>query len=138
MEQKNVDLREILEQIEMEKKIIKDNVTANVDAVLLPALLKLKSQHQSVDSKYIKILQNNLEELASSFASRLTRMESKLAPREIEICNLIKNGLTSKEIADLLNIDQRTVDGHRNNIRKKLGISHKDINLTVYLQTLNQ
>jgi DNA-binding CsgD family transcriptional regulator len=55
---------------------------------------------------------------------------------QIEICNMIKNGITSKEIASLLNISLGTTERHRNNIRKKLDIVNKDINLSSVLRSL--
>jgi DNA-binding CsgD family transcriptional regulator len=59
-----------------------------------------------------------------------------LTPREIEICNMVKSDITSKEISKLLNISPQTIVKHRKNIRKKLGISNKNINLTSFLHEL--
>ncbi|MHC4453627.1 MAG: helix-turn-helix transcriptional regulator [Planctomycetota bacterium] len=59
----------------------------------------------------------------------------RFTAKEIEVCNMIKNGLTSKEIASLLNISFLTIEKHRVNIRRKLGIINKDINLTSFLKT---
>jgi DNA-binding CsgD family transcriptional regulator len=56
-----------------------------------------------------------------------------LTPAEIQITNFIKEGLTSKEIADILNVAEKTVEIHRYNIRMKLGIKNKKINLRSHL-----
>ncbi|MCK5595638.1 LuxR family transcriptional regulator, partial [bacterium] len=40
------------------------------------------------------------------------------------------------EISALLNISYQTVEKHRKNIRHKMGISKKDINLISFLQTI--
>jgi DNA-binding CsgD family transcriptional regulator len=58
---------------------------------------------------------------------------SHFTPTEIQIANLIKNGKTSKEIANMLNIGTATVHSHRNDIRSKLGLSNKKVNLRSYL-----
>ena len=134
LEQKNIALSEILGQIELEKKQIKDNVIANAENLLLPIIQKLRLTGES--RKYVQLLRKNLQELTSSFGTRLTEKEAKLTSREVEICNMVKNGLTSKEIANLLNISLGTTERHRNNIRKKLHIVNKDINLSSYLNTL--
>ncbi|MHC4268935.1 MAG: LuxR C-terminal-related transcriptional regulator, partial [Planctomycetota bacterium] len=42
----------------------------------------------------------------------------RFTAKEIEVCNMIKNGLTSKEIASLLNISFLTIEKHRVNIRR--------------------
>lgn len=47
-----------------------------------------------------------------------------LSLREIEIIKLIKEGLSSKEIAQQMNISTRTAEVHRHNILKKLGLKN--------------
>jgi len=59
-----------------------------------------------------------------------------LTPKEIEIINFIKQGKTVKEIADVLCLSTRTIETHRNNIRSKLGIKNKKVNLTTYLLSI--
>lgn len=48
----------------------------------------------------------------------------KLSLREIEIIRLIKEGLSSKEIANSLHISVRTAEVHRHNILKKLHLKN--------------
>ncbi len=136
LERKNIALREVLDQIEVEKKEIKDDLIANIDNLIFPILRKLKSAEPKSHSKYINLLERNLEGMASSFGRKISQASLKLTPREIEISNMIKNGLTSKEIAGLLHISIRTVSLHRQNIRGKCRISNQKINLVTFLQSL--
>ena len=136
IQQKNAALKEILAQIEIEKKNIKDDVSLNVEEVLLPALRKLRRKGSVLDRKYLDVLEQNLKNLTSSFGRNVSQKKFKLSPREIEIANLIKQGVSSKEICSMLNLSFKTVETHRNNIRRKLDILNKGINLTTYLQTL--
>lgn len=133
LEQKNIALRELLEHVEIEKKIIKEQVHANVENLLLPILKKVKMKNG--DDKYLELLEHNLKDLTSSFGMKITDVHLRLSPREIEICNMIRSGFTSKEIAKALDITYKTAEKHRNNIRKKLGIVKKDINLVTFLQS---
>ncbi|MHC4269685.1 MAG: PAS domain S-box protein [Planctomycetota bacterium] len=133
LEKKNIALSEILGQLEIEKKQIKDNVVANAENLILPIIQKLRLTGE--ECKYVQLLQKNLEELVSSFGSRLIENAVKLTTREIEICNMVKNGLTNKEIARLLIISLGTTKRHRNNIRKKLGIINTDMNLASFLNS---
>jgi len=132
LQQKNIDLKDILIQVEAEKKRAQTDILNNVESVLLPLLKKMRLKGEA--RKYIKILQDGLENLVSPFGSKITDKKYHLTPREIEICNMIKNGLSGKEIARLLNIAFQTVEMHRKNIRRKLGLSNKRINLTTFLQ----
>jgi len=132
LEQKNIALGEVIAQIEVEKRRIKEDIETNINIVVSPILEKLKIEKSS--AKYVDMLKYHLGRLTSSFGSKITKKIFKLTPREIEVCNLVKGGLTSKDISNLLNISYRTIEKHRKNIRHKLGISNKRINLTSFLR----
>ena len=134
LEEKNIALREIIAQIEMEKRRMHEDIMTNVSAVVAPILENL-SQHEE-SRIYVGLLKHHLERLTSSFGSRITDKAIGLTPREIELCNMIKGGLSTKDISKLLNISLTTVERHRKNIRKKLNITNKSVNLAGYLQRL--
>lgn len=134
LERKNITLREMMEQIDIEKRKIQEDIAINVEKTLLPILSKLKVDEDSV--RYMDLLKHYLEELASSFGRKITEKSLNLTPKEIEICNMIKGGLTSKDICNILFISDLTVEKHRRNIRRKLGLSNKKINLASYLHNL--
>lgn len=46
-----------------------------------------------------------------------------LTAREVEILDLVVRGRRSKDIADVLNLSARTIDKHRENLMKKLGVN---------------
>ncbi|NQT63949.1 MAG: PAS domain S-box protein [Candidatus Marinimicrobia bacterium] len=134
--QKNAALREIVRQLEQEKNRIEERVFGNVDRLLIPAILNLKKHRTSFEVKYLEMIESGLKELVSPFGEKLSTKMYNLTSRETEICNLIKNGFSSKEIGQHLNISYRTVQTQRNKIRKKLNILHRDVNLRTYLQSL--
>lgn len=136
LEQKNAALREILEQIEIEKQLIKNDVVSNVDNLLFPIIQKLKAELTGIRKKYVELLESNLEELASSFGRKISQSNLRLTSREIEICNMIKNGLTTKDIARILNVSIHTINSHRNNIRRKVNINNEKINLVAFLKSM--
>jgi DNA-binding CsgD family transcriptional regulator len=82
------------------------------------------------------MLEKNLENLTSSFGKKVTDKKFKLTPKEIELCNMIRSDFTNKDIAGHLNLSVQTVEKHRKNIRHKLGITSKKVNLSTYLQHL--
>ena len=133
LNEKNIALKEILTHLQEEKMKLKQEIARNVDQVLMPALNKMINEDGSVNKVYYDLLKKSLQELAYSTGGIL-HTYSKLSPREVEVCSLIKNGATSKEIARTLNISLVTVNKHRERIRKKLVISNKNINLTSYLK----
>ena len=85
---------------------------------------------------YLDIIEKNLETIISPYITLLKRMNTHLTPQEIQVANMVKQGHSSKTIAGLLNLSMRTVDCHRANIRKKLGIRNKKANLRIRLGAL--
>jgi PAS domain S-box-containing protein len=134
LEHKNAALNELLEQIEIQKKRIKDDVIANTEDLLIPILQQLISQGSKVDNRYLILIKRSLENLTSSFGRKITQRSLRLTPREINICNMVKRDLSSKEIAALLNISLNTVGRHRHSIRKKLNIANTNVNLNTFLK----
>lgn len=136
LEKKNLLLRELLGEIEIEKQNLKQDVSANIDELLFPILRKLRLPDGKINERYFILLQRSLEGLASSFGRKISQPSLKLSPREVEVANMVKNGLTSKEIAELLHLSFKTVEIHRHHIRRKLNIANKPINLNTFLHSL--
>jgi PAS domain S-box-containing protein len=135
LEEKNIALREIMEQVRLEKDRIEAQIQAHVERLLLPLIVRMKEKGSHLDSTCLGLLEENIKGMTSGFAIEISEKERGLTQREIEICNMIIGGLTSKEIAKILGISYRTVEKHRNNVRKKLRIKDR-INLITYLKSL--
>jgi PAS domain S-box-containing protein len=136
LERKNVALREILDQIDAEKNAVKKQIATNVEQAIIPTLLRLKESSHSSQSRIFEMLERDLKEIASPFLDTLKTSYAKLSPRELEVCRLVKSGMTSKEIAEALNLSVMTVHKYRELIRKKLGLVNNEVNLQTYLQSL--
>lgn len=127
--QKMFDLNILMGEVELHKKNTEDKIISNVETTILPILKKIKTQPES--KKYISLLEKNLNNLTSEFGSKIA---SKLSPREREVMTFIKEGLTNKEIATVLNLSIRTIDRHRQAIREKLNLNKSGVSLNTWLQ----
>ncbi len=78
-----------------------------------------------------------LYEIISPFTRKLSLVYLNLTPTEIQIANMTKHGNTSKKIAKIMNISPRTVDTHKKNIQRKIGLEGKKANLRSYLLSLH-
>ena len=134
LEKKNIALNELIAHMEFEKKDAMDKIVSYVSEVALPSLEKIRLNKGK--DFYIDLHRRVLEDLASPYAQKIDKIRSVLTPREMEVCNLVKNGYTNKEISRLLGITRQTVEKHRRMARKKLGITNKKINLHSYLNSL--
>ena len=122
-----------VDQIELEEKIV-----LNVENLIKPYLEKLRQGSLDDRKKNIlNIIQSNLDEIISPFTRNLSSRHYNLTPKEIQIANFIRQGTTNKEIAEILFLSVKTVEFHRDNIRKKLGIKNKKINLTSHLSSID-
>ena len=136
LQEANAALRTVLAKIEEEKQRIYKDVQANIEKVIMPILNALAIEMPKNQRKYVDILKNNLEEITSPFINRFLYKFQSLTPTEVSICNLIRNGMRNKEIAELRGVAVATINRHREHIRKKLRINNCDVNLITYLQSL--
>ncbi len=135
LKEANLALRAVLSRIEEEKRDLQRQVQANVEKILTPMLLTLAVQVPKPLRPYVNLLKDSLDDIASPFVAHLSQHHRSLTPTEISICDLIRSGLTSKEIAQMRGLSPVTVSRHRERIRRKLGLAHTKTNLVSYLQT---
>jgi DNA-binding CsgD family transcriptional regulator len=135
LQESNTALRTVLARIAQEKQEIHQDIKMNVDKILMPILHAMALQLSPTQKKYVEMLQTNLEEITSPFISQLSLSYHAMTPTEIAICNMIRNGMRTKEIAEMRSVSEATINRHREKIRRKLKITNQDVNLTTFLQS---
>jgi len=137
LEEMNTALRTLVKLREHDKLEIENRISANLQQLVVPLIEKLQTSGLNDRQKsYTQLLSANLEEITSSSNQMLPSHFLVLTPAEIEVANYVKHGRPTKEIASLMNISVRTVDMHRLNIRRKLGLHKKGTNLRSYLLSM--
>jgi PAS domain S-box-containing protein len=132
--QLNTALNVLLEKRDKDIKETEERVLSNMKQLVEPFLEKLGNSGLSERQKtYLEIIQSNLNEIISPFARKLSAIHFGLTPKEIQVANLVREGKTTKEIAELLNSSVRAVEFHRDNLRKKFGLKEMKANLRTYL-----
>jgi len=135
----NTALKVLIQQRENDKKELADNVLTNVRQLVQPYVERLKKGRLSTGQQtLVGILAANLEHIISPFTRRLSSGFASFTPMEVRVANLVKEGKTNKEIAELLLLSKNTVLFHRHNVRRKLGLGNQKINLRTHLLTLEQ
>ena len=139
LEEFNAALKVLLKQREEDRRELEESILFNVKSLVTPYVQKLMKSRLSEDQMtYLTILESHLEELTSPFTKKLSQKYLGLTSLEIQAANLIKEGKTTKEIAETLCVSENTVSSHRFHIRTKLGLRSKKINLRSYLKSLSQ
>jgi len=133
----NTALKVLLERRERDKIDLEQTVISNINDIVMPYLERAKKNaagKKMID--YLSILEHNINEITSSFFHKLSTKYANLTATEVEVANLVKHGKTIKDIADMLNISGKTVEVHRMNIRKKMGIANTKTSLRTHLLSL--
>ena len=138
LEEVNAALKVLLKQIEDSRTELEEQILSNVNRLVFPYLDRLRRRVTDKKGRaYIDIVEANLNELTSPFGSHLSATFARLTPTELEIAKLVIQGKTTKMIAAILNTATSTVDFHRNNIRRKVGIRSARVNLRTWLTSLH-
>ena len=137
LKEANIALNVLLKKRDNDKKEIEGKVLRNVKELVLPYLEKLRNRGLDDRQKtWAMILESNLNGIISPFLSTLSAKYANLTPMEIRVASLVREGKTTKEIAQLLIASTDTIDFHRKNIRRKLGLQNTKSNLRSYLLSL--
>lgn len=132
----NIALNVLLEQGSKAKQELEGKILENIKELVFPYLDELDMElFGKPGGAFVNIIRRRLEEITSSFSRELTSKLVGLTPRELQVAELVKQGRSNKDIARLLHISLGTADVYRNNIRKKLGLKNKKINLRSFLLT---
>ncbi len=135
LEKTNEALKIIIEGVEEQKKEIETKITQNLNLTVKPILDQLKSQQLPDTASFLlQSLEFSLSNMFSSFGFNIVKDGHLLTPKEMRICEMIRSGLSSKQIAKVLNISPQTVLVHRKNIRKKLSLARSRSNLASFLK----
>ena len=138
LEEMNTAMKVLLKKREEDKTEIENNVLTNVKELVMPFVDKFReTQLDDQQKTFLSIIESNLNEIISPFTRKLSLEFLNLTPTEIQIANMTKHGNTSKKIAKIMNISPRTVDTHKKNIRRKIGLEGKRANPRSYLLSLH-
>jgi DNA-binding CsgD family transcriptional regulator len=135
----NTALRYLLKKLDREKNEFEEKMMADLRDLVHPYLKKLirRSREREVHA-LATILDNHLKAIVSPFSRYLTSPALNLTPAELNVAHMVKSGKTTRQIADILNVAYKTVETHRVNIRRKLGLTGKSNNLRTCLMALEK
>ena len=130
----NIALKVMMDKFRQQENEFEQKVVSNIKYLIFPYMEILERHLVGREAAvYHRILKENLTKLSSSFSTKISAEIVGLTPREIQVADLIKEGRSTKEIAELLNLSVSTVECFRDHMRKKLGIKNKKVNLRSFL-----
>jgi len=138
LEEANTALKVLLKQRQEDKSLLEEQILTNIKKIIMPSIERMK--HLRLNDEQIgqvKVIEKQLQDIVSPFTRNLSTTFRDLTSRQIQVASLIKEGMTTKEIAKALNMTEMAVGWHRRNLRIKLGIVNNAINIRSYLMSMN-
>jgi DNA-binding CsgD family transcriptional regulator len=134
LENLNTTLQTLLHSLEKEKKTLEKQTLDNFQKALLPFFDSLRETSLSArQNQILDMMEKIMADLLAPMNSSFLQLRNPLTSTEIKVANCVRMGKTSKEIAEILCCSERTVEGHRSALRRKLGLKKGD-NLYAHLQ----
>lgn len=139
LEETNIALRVLLRQRDEDKARMEETVYMNAEQLVLPYIEKLKLGKLTGKQRLlVEIADNNLKDIISPFLKSLSTLGILLTPQETEVANLVRDGRSTKEIAEIMGLSISGIEFHRKRLRKKLGLSNTSKNLRSFLISLKK
>lgn len=137
LEKVNQALKASLDHREIERRSVEESMLVNLKRFIYPYLEELDKCRLDTDAKaYVNIINTRLRDLTAQASKTVAAKYMDFTPTEIRVADFIRDGKNSKEIAGLLGLSPSSVQWHRKNIREKLGLTHKKVNLSTFLSSL--
>lgn len=136
----NTALNVLLKQRSTGETDSKTTLATELSNTIFPFLNRLKKADfgRRQSTHLLNTIEQNLQQLLHSFKTSPNKPISfqQFTPIEAQVAMMVRQGLPTKVIATTLNCAPGTISIHRKNIRKKLGLNNKNLNLNQYLQSL--
>lgn len=133
----NSALNVIVQRVGKDVFEIEDRLQMNLKLLVFPYIEQLKSTRLQKGQQWLlDVLESNIRKIFSPFLKNLLGQSPQLSYAETRVADLIKEGKSSKEIANILGVSEKTILTHRFHIRTKLGIKNKDVSLMSYLMSI--
>lgn len=128
-------LNKAIQSLERDQSRFRQDLAHQIEVKLLPTLEKMSREPSlKIRNSYLKFLTQELASLSNNSIMDTNYDLLKLTPTEMEVCKYIQAGRSSQEIAEMMHSSFETIQTHRKNIRKKMGLKGKKTPLCTYLR----
>jgi DNA-binding CsgD family transcriptional regulator len=120
LEKRNLAISQLLTERKQEREQLEETISHNIEKFVKPSLNYLKTKSGDAD---VNLVEKLIEEIVYPITKKRFSILDKLTTKEMQVTSLVKEGKTTAEIARILVVSTKTIDFHRANIRKKLGLN---------------
>jgi PAS domain S-box-containing protein len=137
LEEANTALNVLMKKVEEHRAAHEEALRDNLNKIAMPYLQRAKEKikdRAAVDQ--LLLLEDCLSSIFAPYAHSLASEFPRLTSTEIDVANFIVQGKRTKEIADVLNVTPKAIEVHRNNLRRKFGLTNQKAGLRAHLLSL--
>jgi FixJ family two-component response regulator len=133
LQRKSIALQEILSTYQAESAKRTSRIVERIEQFVRPILEKTTGvQREELLTQFNAAISNATSDTLDQLSQKL----AVLSPSELRVCEMIRRGMGTKEIAVALGITADTIETHRRNIRRKLRINNETVNLSTFLRQI--
>jgi DNA-binding CsgD family transcriptional regulator len=139
LREQEIALDVLMRQGDRAEKRIAQYVVTNMSSLVEPLMERMKARYAGTGAaEDFDLLATRLKSITSPFMQSLSLAERGLTHREREVASFVRAGKSTKEISESLGVSMKTVDYHRANLRKKLGLANSEERLQTYLSRIDK
>ena len=137
LEDANTALNVLMKKVEEHRNVYEEALRDNLNKVAMPYLQRAKEKIKDKAAvEQLRLLEDSLSSIFAPYAHSLAAEFPRLTSSEIDVANFIVQGKRTKEIADVLNVTPKAIEVHRNNLRRKFGLTNQKAGLRTHLLSL--
>jgi PAS domain S-box-containing protein len=137
LEDANTALNVLMKKVEEHRNVYEEALRDNLNKVAMPYLQRAKEKIKDKAAvEQLRLLEDSLSSIFAPYAHSLAAEFPRLTSSEIDVANFIVQGKRTKEIADVLNVTPKAIEVHRNNLRRKFGLTNQKAGLRAHLLSL--
>jgi len=137
LEEANTALNVLMKKVEEHRAIYEEALRDNLNKVAMPYLQRAKEKIKDKTAMdHLSLLEESLNSIFAPYAHSLASECPRLTSTEIDVANFVVQGKRTKEIADVMNVTPKAIEVHRNNLRRKFGLTNQKTGLRTHLLTL--
>jgi len=137
LEEANTALNVLMKKVEEHRATHEETLRDNLNKVAMPYLQRAKEKIKDKAAvEQLRLLEDSLSSIFAPYAHSLASEFPRLTSTEIDVANFIVQGKRTKEIADVLNVTPKAIEVHRNNLRRKFGLTNQKAGLRAHLLSL--
>jgi PAS domain S-box-containing protein len=137
LEEANTALNVLMKKVEEHRAVYEETLRDNLNKVAMPYLQRAKEKAKDKAAvEQLRLLEDCLASIFAPYAHNLASEFPRLTSTEIDVANFIVQGKRTKEIADVLNVTPKAIEVHRNNLRRKFGLTNQKAGLRTHLLSL--